>query len=383
MATSNNFSSFDSWPSSESSGRLLQDTPSAVIEEAERGSFVGLLGFLGFLLGSPFIDDMSFPENSAPVFERALGRGASFTVRRANQGKRDQRAEHQHVLKGGRAGVAKNLRITALAREASVLSHPALHLHPNIVRLRGVAWERDEDGAETVLPMLALELAAHGNLGAFLNHKTLPLEQRISLCFGVASGLRSLHRLDIAHCDIKCENVIISPHSESGYIAKLTDFGFAEVCKGIHERRLGKGSVPWNAPEWLDIVNDRVFLKSDIYSFGLLLWRCILGGQNPFELHPYCNLPAAERNQLVEERKRDGQVLGDAISSLDAVQGAGQSLRDALSHLLQVSPEKRALDSCMTLMLPQSELRYARPPSPSAFCRRYHYHHHHHTKNGR
>lgn len=66
-------------------------------------------------------------------------------------------------------------------------------------------------------------------------------------------------------------------------MCKFTDFGFSRLDASLHEFVLG-GSTPWQAPE---LMTEKFFRietakRTDIYSFGLLVWRLMLDG-HPFE----------------------------------------------------------------------------------------------------
>jgi mitogen-activated protein kinase-activated protein kinase 2 len=52
--------------------------------------------------------------------------------------------------------------------------------------------------------------------------------------FQICSAVKHLHSLDIAHRDIKLENLLLSSNDENNYLIKLGDFGFAkESSKGL------------------------------------------------------------------------------------------------------------------------------------------------------
>ena len=230
-----------------------------------------------------------------------------------------------------------------------------LQAHQNIIDLKGISWEQDGD-SETTLPILVLEYASLGDLSSFLKKSSPDMETRMGICSDVTNGLLALHQLGIAHGDIKFENVLIFPEqsTSSSYIAKLTDFGFAIVCNGTGTKRLNAGTPPWNSPEWLDLVDEKRVPLTDIYSLGLLIWRCILKGQNPFEQPPFASLPTSERAQEIEARKRNDQLLDDALFSISHVEGVTSNMMDMLRHSLRADPEKRDLMQILQLLRPAS-----------------------------
>ncbi len=105
----------------------------------------------------------------------------------------------------------------------------------------------------------------------------------------------------IVHLDIKPLNILMGKRSESGWIAKLADFGLSvkksnTIKTHTVERRLGframaavsrSGVLPTFLPAKLEPVGTPLHLapelaqklpyneKADIYSFGMLIWETI------------------------------------------------------------------------------------------------------------
>lgn len=88
------------------------------------------------------------------------------------------------------------------------------------------------------------------------------------------AGLRSMHRLDMVHQDVKPENIMID---EAGTV-KIIDFGsvkVASVTEGQHINRshLPAGAVDYTAPEYL-LYGDGDNL-SDLYSLGAVIYEML------------------------------------------------------------------------------------------------------------
>lgn len=94
--------------------------------------------------------------------------------------------------------------------------------------------------------------------------QVLNTNQKRHILFGIASGLSALHRLEIAHCDIKLENVLI----DDKYQPRVADFGLAGSKRGA-------GTASYMAPEhWIETIPFDPF-KSDAWSFGVLCYRLL------------------------------------------------------------------------------------------------------------
>ena len=83
----------------------------------------------------------------------------------------------------------------ALVAEITVLRHPLLQHHQNIVNLEGIGWEV-VTGGKPVWPVLILEKAEHRDLYSFMNSaqgSILSFEDKLDLCADVTSALNALH----------------------------------------------------------------------------------------------------------------------------------------------------------------------------------------------
>jgi len=105
----------------------------------------------------------------------------------------------------------------------------------------------------------------------------------LKVCLDVANGLSVLHECCIVHSDVKADNVLLfstDAKGGSGLTAKIADFGFSIVEHGSGARLPG-GTFPWYAPEWRDWIPARNLAKTDVYSFGLLVWRVTTRPSDP------------------------------------------------------------------------------------------------------
>jgi hypothetical protein len=102
----------------------------------------------------------------------------------------------RHVGKGDSQGRRHRL-YEALISEISVLGHPVIREHDNIIRLEGVCWDYlPGDQEDRVRPVLVFEKAKHGDLGRFMRSASglaTTTEQRLRLCVDIIRGIATMH----------------------------------------------------------------------------------------------------------------------------------------------------------------------------------------------
>lgn len=83
----------------------------------------------------------------------------------------------------------------ALVSEISVVRHPSIEHHQNIVNLEGIGFELTPQ-SEKVWPVLILEKSQLGDLESFMlsvEGRSTTMHQRLGLCSDIANALIALH----------------------------------------------------------------------------------------------------------------------------------------------------------------------------------------------
>ncbi|KAM6572752.1 hypothetical protein CsatA_016832 [Cannabis sativa] len=160
--------------------------------------------------------------------------------------------------------------------------------HRNLVRLRGYCIEKEE-------MILLYEYMPNKSLDAFIFDDTkralLNWEIRFDIIMGIARGLLYLHqdsRLRIIHRDLKTSNILL----DCDMNPKISDFGLARMVGGKKtEDNTNRvvGTYGYMSPEY---VQGGVFsVKSDVFSFGVVLLEIVSGKGSTRFVHFECDEP--------------------------------------------------------------------------------------------
>ncbi|XP_006132550.3 protein-tyrosine kinase 6 [Pelodiscus sinensis] len=124
------------------------------------------------------------------------------------------------------------------------------------------------------------ELMPKGNLLDFLRGpegENLQLTDLVDMASQVADGMCYLESQNFVHRDLAARNILVGENN----ICKVGDFGLARLIKNdVYLSDAYNIPYKWTAPE--AISQGRYSIKSDVWSFGVLLYEISTYGQVPY-----------------------------------------------------------------------------------------------------
>ena len=178
----------------------------------------------------------------------------------------------------------------------------------------------------------------------------------IRLGIDMCRALELCHKNKIIHRDIKPQNIFVNKNGDF----KLGDFGIARVVEKTSSVMSQKGTYTYMAPE---VFRGQYYNESaDIYSLGIVLYRCLNQNRTPFL--PLGNMNFNDR-QTAQERRMAGEEIPEPVSG-------NEELKQAVLMTLRYNPGKRIQSAAMLRNILEQcwmESDNTAPPASKAFSK--------------
>ncbi|CAM8961497.1 unnamed protein product [Rhodiola kirilowii] len=214
--------------------------------------------------------------------------------------------------------------------------------HPNLVKLVGYCAEDDERGIQR---LLVYELMENKSLEDHLLARGLsPLSWivRLRIVRDAARGLAYLHEemeFQLIFRDFKTSNILLDEH----FNARLSDFGLARQGPAEGNNHVSTsvvGTIGYTAPEYVQ--TGRLTAKSDVWSFGVVLYELITGRRAVER-----NLPRGEQKLLewvrpyISDSKKFHLIIDPRLEQLEQYTESAQKLSSLANKCLMKNPKSR------------------------------------------
>ena len=170
-----------------------------------------------------------------------------------------------------KTNIATNITQETFLEEANILKKL---WHKNVIGLYGVSTEN--------YPFYTVTEPMNQNLRDYLttNKASLTPAELVDIAIQLVDGMIYLGEKDYIHCNLRAASILLRDRHNT---VKIANFYLAQHLKGKEYWTVEKGTklaVRWTAPEWLTL--NHLSIKSDVWSFGILLWEMVTKGDQPY-----------------------------------------------------------------------------------------------------
>lgn len=222
--------------------------------------------------------------------------------------------------------------------------------HPNIATV----FEVGEDNGQS---FIAQQFIGGTTIADKIAERPLPFEEFVDIAIQVSEGLQAAHEKGVVHRDIKGANILVNSKGQ----AKIIDFGLAHSADRSKLTKTGTtlGTPAYMSPE--QVQGQPIDRRSDIWSFGVLLYEMITGR------HPFPGeYDQAVLYSIINEEPEPVTALRSGVPvELDRIitKALAKKVEDRYSHVDDLLVDLRSLRSASPTPRPSSPPRpFTAPP---------------------
>ncbi|XWS19500.1 hypothetical protein CRYUN_Cryun31cG0021400 [Craigia yunnanensis] len=238
--------------------------------------------------------------------------------------------------------------------------------HRNLVKLLGCCIEREER-------MLIYEYMLNRSLDSLIFDETrrpsLDWRRRRDIIVGIARGLLYLHRdsrLRIVHRDLKASNILLDNEMNP----KISDFGMARTFRGDQTEANTKrvvGTYGYMPPEYA--IDGHFSLKSDVFSFGVIVLEMVNGKKNRGFFHPDHKLNLLGHAWKLWNDEKALELMDELMEQEFPEHEALRFIQVGLLCVQQRPDDRPAMETVL-LMLDSESMSLPQPGRPGFYAER-------------
>ncbi len=148
--------------------------------------------------------------------------------------------------------------------------------HPNIVTIY-------DSGVAAGTDYFVMDYIVGQPLDVHLERARISLREKVALFAKISEAVAAAHLRGVIHRDLKPANIMIDRQGEP----HILDFGLARFAseeiegesywQAMTETGHFVGSVPWASPEQVGGARERIDLRTDVYSLGVVFYQTLTG----------------------------------------------------------------------------------------------------------